>query len=635
MKNIVNLLAILGWASLASAQTPKGVSEADFLEEMPIVLSVSRLPQRLDETPGAVTLIDRNMIRLSGARDVADLMRLVPGFKSSASFESIAPQASYHGSFTSFSNELQVLVDGRSVYSPFFIGSTEPGLQTVALEDIERIEVLRGSNSAAYGARAMLGVINIVTRHTADTLGVAVGLSNGQNGIRDTRASLGWGQPEASFRIGVDRRADDGLAGANGHNEINRVNFRADVRPNAYDEIQLRVGGMGIDAGKGAALELFNPTRNSNYASNYAQLDWRRSMGPDEDLAFSISHGQETYKDAVAVVLGADTFEFNIAGQSISDVLTVQHTFRYDLDWRIVWGAEFRREQVISKGIYSTDAPFVTDFSRIFGNAEWRLSPSLLMNASAMAEKNSVYGDSLAPRLMLNWHVKDGQTFRAGVSQAFRPPATFENFSNVQARINGAFYQQLILSSGNLRNEKVLTRELGYLGDFSTLGLNLDVRVFQEQISDLITQTNTAIKNYVNTESFEVHGVEYQLKWRPWNGAHLIFNQAYTDNNSSEPNRALSAPKLASTMSLFQKLPGGLNLSLIHQDSSAVNLPGENSDHPFAMTRTDVRLSAPLRFGPNRSELALVVQNLGSPYSDFFPHFQFERRAFVTLRIEN
>ncbi|MDI1245350.1 MAG: TonB-dependent receptor plug domain-containing protein, partial [Rhodoferax sp.] len=71
-----------------------GVSEKDFLEEMPIILSVSRLPQRLDETPGAVTILDRDFIRSSGARDVADLLRLVPGFQSSTSFEGDAPQAS-------------------------------------------------------------------------------------------------------------------------------------------------------------------------------------------------------------------------------------------------------------------------------------------------------------------------------------------------------------------------------------------------------------------------------------------------------------------------------------------------------------------------------------------------------------
>jgi iron complex outermembrane receptor protein len=199
VKRRAYLIMSLGWAQLAFAQSPEGVSEKDFLEDMPIVLSVSRLPQRLDETPGAVTILDRNMIRLSGARDVADLLRLVPGFQTSMSFENVAPLASYHGGFDGYSNRVQVLVDGRSVFSPYFIGSIGPGLQTVALADIERIEVLRGSNSAAYGARAFLGVINIVTRDTLDTMGLQASLTGGEVGIRDAQARIGWGQQDARF----------------------------------------------------------------------------------------------------------------------------------------------------------------------------------------------------------------------------------------------------------------------------------------------------------------------------------------------------------------------------------------------------------------------------------------------------
>jgi iron complex outermembrane receptor protein len=93
---LVGLVALVLSPGLAAQPSP-GVSEKDFLDEMPIILSVSRMPQRLDETPGAVTILDRDFIRSSGARDVADLLRLVPGFQSSTSFEGDAPQASYHG----------------------------------------------------------------------------------------------------------------------------------------------------------------------------------------------------------------------------------------------------------------------------------------------------------------------------------------------------------------------------------------------------------------------------------------------------------------------------------------------------------------------------------------------------------
>ena len=678
MKYLVFAIAAMGWASQGHAQGSESSSEKDFLTEMPIVLSVSRLPQRLDETPGAVTILDRDMIRLSGARDVADLLRLVPGFQSSTSFENVAPMVSYHGAFSGYSNRIQVLVDGRSAYSPYFIGSIELGLQTVALQDIERIEVLRGSNSAAYGARAMLGVINIVTRHTVDTLGLQASVSGGENGIQDSQAAIGWGEQDASYRITVDRRADSGLSGSNGNNQIDRANFRADLRTAANDEVQLRAGGLTINAGKGFAdTNNHPPLREVVLDSAYAQLDWRRSLGEDADLAFNLSHTQDSlqdsypyslvdYKNLVAaypnypipeliqlknrVASMADTVAIESSGRSINDSVSFQHTFRQGVGLRVVWGAEFRREQVISKPLYNTDTPLVTDFTRLFGNAEWRIRQDLVLNAGAMAEHSSDSGDSLAPRVMLNWHVTEGQTLRAGVSKAFRPASTFEKYSDIRYQSNGQLIRITALATGNVQPESLVTRELGYLGDFPKWGLNLDLRVFHEQISGFVLHQNYKFPNdasllpvdvwdYSNGENFAIKGLEYQLKWRPWRGAQLIFNQAYTDIGAVELDKVLAAPNLASTLMFFQKLPGGLDLSLMHQRSEAVLPQGQRIESYLAgklpMTRTDVRLAMPLRFGVNRGEVALVVQNLGQPTIDFSPEFTFQRRAFVTLRIDN
>lgn len=644
MNRLICLSAMLGCTSWASAQVPDAVSEKDFLGDMPIVLSVSRLPQRLDETPGAVTILDRDTIRLSGARDVADLLRLVPGFQTSTSFETVAPLASYHGGFDAYSNRMQVLVDGRSVYSPFFIGSIGPGLQTVAMADIERIEVLRGSNSAAYGARAFLGVINIVTRHTVDTLGQQVSVTGGENGVQDVQASLGWGQDDASFRLGVDQRADAGLSGSNGHNRVDRVNFRADLRTSSNDEVQLRAGGFTINTGKGFLGNIDNPQRESVFESAYLQLDGRRSLGADEDLALHFSHSEESYQDSFPYSLVPrginDSINIEGGGRSSNDTVSLQHTFRYGPAVRMVWGGEFRREQVTSRPLYNTDATFITDFTRLFGNAEWRLARDWVLNAGAMGEHSSVSGDSLAPRLMLNWHATQGQTWRAGISKAHRPPSTFEKYSNIIYRWNGIPLGNLIRASGNVEPETVVTHEVGYLGEFPAQGVNLDVRVFQEQIGGFIRQQNaTSPRDYANSEDFLIKGAEYQLKWRPWRDAEFIFNQSYTeigsDNRVTATASKWAAPMLSSTLTYFQKLPGGMDLSLMHQDSGTSSLQGSGLTNLLAMTRTDLRLGLPLRWGRNRGEIALVVQNLGASYADFHQDFQFERRAFVTLRVEN
>ncbi len=646
MNRCVLLATMLACWGAAWAQSAAELSEKDFLSDLPVVLSVSRLPQRLDDTPGAVTVIERDMIRLSGARDVADLMRLVPGFQTSMAFERSAPQASYHGGFGSYSNRIQVLVDGRSTYSPYFIGAVEPGLQTVALEDIERIEVLRGSNSAAYGARAFLGVINIVTRDPMDTQGTALSLTEGGNGIRDARASLGWGTDKTAFRLGLDRRGDAGLADSNGHNRVDRFNFRADLRPNASDEIQLRAGSLAINAGKGFADNPDDLSRDTRYASGYLQLDWRRSLHQDQDLSLSYSHMQESYQDSYPYSLTPLGINDSIAvsgnGVASNDTLTLQQSWRQGSKVRAVWGAELRRERITSRPLYNTDAALITDFSRFFGNLEWRPIDSITLNAGAMAERSSASGNTLAPRLMLNWHLAEGQTLRAGVSRAYRPPSTYEQFADVRYFWNGHLLEVNTLSSGKVQAESIVAKELGYLGVFPAWRLNLDVRVFHEDIGGPINQLNaTRPKDYANGDGYSLHGLEYQLKWQPWHGAQFMFSQAFIRNSMANGDRlsdtglALTAPRLANTLAYFQKLPGGLDLSLLHQDSGTVTPQGAGRFDQVAMTRTDLRLAAPLRLSDRPAELALVLQNLGSSYVDFAPPFMFQRRAYLTLRINN
>lgn len=632
------------------AQTESLVSENDFLSDLPIVLSVSRLSQRLDETPGAVTVLDHGMIRRSGARDVADLLRLVPGFQVSNSFESVAPLVSYHGGFDSYSNRLEVRIDGRSVYSPYFIGSIGPGLASVALEDIERIEVLRGSNSAAFGAHAILGVINIVTRDTDDTLGLQGAVKVGENGIGDALARIGWGSLGQTFRVTADTRADDGLKGANGQNRVSRVNFRSDLRPNGVDEVQVRLGAMNIDSGKGLVGNIGNPWRDSSFKSSYAQLDWRRTLGQDADLALSLAHNQETYRDSFPYPLQSlshyygpnDIYTVRGDGQASSDALSLQYTWRVSPTVRTVMGGEFRSERVTSKALYDTDAAFVTDFSRLFGNVEWRAAPTVLVNVGALAEHDSVIGDSLAPRLMVNWHMTPTQTWRAGVSKAFRPPSTYENFAHVRYVWNDpvkpfgydrSIDQTLTRGSGQLRPEAVLSREIGYMGEFPKLRANLDVRVFHEQIDDFIRQSKgAAVRTHTNDESFVIKGWEYQLKWQPWQGAQLIANQTYTHISSIDAGTARAAPQMASSMAYFQQLPAQMSLTLMHTDNRPASLVADDAQ---PLSRTDLRLAKALRWGAHRGEIALVVQNTGSPYADYKSTFWFQRQAYVSLRLQD
>jgi iron complex outermembrane recepter protein len=329
--------------------------------------------------------------------------------------------------------------------------------------------------------------------------------------------------------------------------------------------------------------------------------------------------------------------------------LSLQHTLRLSPQLRIVWGTELRREQVASKPIYNTAAIQQVDFTRLFGNLEWRFADdSLVLNAGGLLERDSRGTDSFAPRVMLNWHVVPGQTLRMGASKAYRPPSTYETSSNVQFSTNGIVLQINRLSRGNVQAESVLSRELGYLGEFPKLALSLDVRAFHEQIgspikslvydlppgSTLFTNASgiSQTSDYINTEGFAIHGLEYQLKWRPWMGAQLVLGQSLTTIDSADPVEANAAPKSATTLMWTQKLPGGLDLTLTHQAQSLAKL--HSARETYAFSRTDVRVGWPFRLGANKADLSLVVQNLGPSYADFDNTLFFQRRAFVTLRVE-
>ena len=159
--------------SLFSTSSPAFVYSAELDENqlesvsVPEVLTPVRLKQPHTEVPASVTVIDPDMIAASGVRELPEVLRLIPGMVVSArsGWDYVV---SYHGTNRRNSHRMQVLIDGRSIY--------QAGLATIdwsdiplAMEDIERIEVTRGPNTAAYGANAFLGIINIITKHPDDS----------------------------------------------------------------------------------------------------------------------------------------------------------------------------------------------------------------------------------------------------------------------------------------------------------------------------------------------------------------------------------------------------------------------------------------------------------------------------------
>jgi iron complex outermembrane receptor protein len=632
------LLCALSSGVMAADQP--GLSEKDFLGEVPIVLSVSRLPQPLNEAPGAVTIIDRELIHRSGAREIADVLRLVPGFQTTQA-RGGNPIAAYHGAFFDLASRVQVLVDGRSVYSPHYTGSASIGMRTVSLEDIERIEVLRGSNSATYGARAALGVINIITRDPAETRGTLLQGNAGQNDILDGTARHGWGDERASYRLTVDSRGDSGFT-AFDRNRLNALNFRGDIRASSRDTIELRAGGSEQKWSDGAAGTTV-PPHNRSFDSGYLQADWRRAVSADEEIRLSVSHNHERYYDRFfASVAGLPPLLVDFGGDARVDAIELNHRFSATPGTRISWGAEWREERARGAQVYGTTDWLENRFARLYGNLEWRLHPALLLNAGAMLEDSNVSGTELLPRVMLNWLVSPEHTFRAGVSRANRPPSIFERAGNQRLIAPGVGFVQNWLAFSGISAEELTTTEIGYYGDWRPLQATLDVRAFHERIGNFMRLAdrstagtgalNPTANSFANARELTMRGIEYQAGWRPTGSTQLMASQSFVDPDFPIEGEFLSVPRVTGSLAWLQRLPAGWDFTLAWSHVGAMTWSGTGGMLP-PHDRVDLRLARALRLNGARVEAAIVVQNLGGSYPEYQPGLEFGRAVFGTLRI--
>ena len=641
-------LAWLAWAGLVAASglvRAGSLSESDYFEEIPNVLTASRLDQPLKDAPGAVTVIDRATIRRSGARDVAELLRLVPGYIVSGA-SGAEPNAAYHMPQDEYGIRNLVLVDGRSIYSSFFLGDTHRGLMTVMPDDIERIEVLRGANSAAYGANAMFGVINIITRHAFDSQGIELGLSAGTARVRDSRLSLGWGDERASYRLSVGGKSDTGYANAFDDRQLRMLDWRADLKPAADDDLMLKAGASESRYGRGLAWKPDNPEHGVQQRDHYLQGRWQRQLSADSQLQLSADFAEETYADftSIPVVfrgIVVDTAVLDYGAEAQRTNLELQHQTGLGKGLRAVWGLGWKEEQAKSRPLYTTTDRVGYHERRAFGHLEWRPTERWTVNAGLFAGQHSLVGDYLAPRLMVNHHFTPDQTLRFGVNRSVRTNSLLEVLGQVRYyNPNGRELRFAYAGNLDIRPEVLNSLELSYLGHFRPWHLTLDARAYRERVKDWVSLVETPVVKYPrrfdNLAAFSVSGLEYQLVWSPNEGTRLQWQQNFTELDWYDPSRAgdHAPPVRASTLAWFQQLPRAVDLTLMWHERSTMNWDSVARQLPAAR-RVDLRLARPWRLGASKAELALTVQALNGDQIEGYPDYRFQRRVFVTLKLEH
>lgn len=634
------LLAALAGAlplqlALAADSLRGAGAEMPFFEELPTVLSASRLPQALNEAPGSVTILDREFIRATGYRDVARLLRLVPGMQVGQE-RGHSQWVTYHGLGSDYPTEIQVLIDGRSVYAPSSFGGVDWSALPLTIQEIERIEVVRGTNSNAYGANAFLGVINIITRHSHQDRGASGQVNVGNHGITDTHASWTGGSDGLGVRLSAAQTRDNGFTGVRDSRHSQTLSLRSDYRINARDELTLRAGYNHIERDQGYPDSTFgnNAERATASEGSTIHLTWRRTVADDEEWLVSLYRNHEFGIDRwLAAGLGYTDVPLNRNRSANRTNIELQHRFALDPQARLVWGLESRRDQTAAPFLFAGGNPAPMNLYRAFSNLDWRITPDWALNLGGLLEKNGNVAAQFIPRAFINWQASPTDTFRAGYARAWQQRNLFDIYGDVRAynpRAPGELLAWPYQPNPNLQVPRVDTVELGYLGRFHTLDSTLDVRIFSERITDFVirrtaTTGNTILplpsSQFINLSSPVVlRGIEYQIRTKPRAGTELLLSHTIIHRRTDDPEVAKRTAPYSASLTWLQDYGHGWTstASVLRMGPLAGGygyVPGcDYSARPYASL--DMRIARAFRLDGRKVEAALNGINLGSNHQE-------------------
>lgn len=472
------------------------------------VRTVSRKTVEVLDSPAAIHILTREDILSSGVTTLAGALRMVPGLDV-ARIDSSTWAVSARGFTSQFANKMLVLVDGRSVYSPLFAG-VYWDVQDTLLEDVDRIEVIRGPGATMWGANAVNGVINVVTRSAAETEGghLTTLAGNEERGMAALR--LGTAVRDDLFVRAyakyVDRDERSRPTGGEAHDawSVSRAGFRSDWLPGSRDTVTVQGDLYDGDAGQTTVIPILEPPWQSvldedvDIRGAYVSAQWVRETGAEAESALRVYWNRTVRREEV---LSEERTTFDL------DYQRRRRAGRHDL----IWGTQYRTTRDDIDNSFDTSlTPDATrhDLWAAFVQDEIRLvDDRLRVTLGSKLEHNEFTGWEHQPSARLLWKLDGRRSTWAAVSRAVRSPA--RGFTDV--RINqeafpdpGGGMPHLVVIRGNpaVRSEVLRAHEAGYRA-CSRRQVCTDVAVFYNVYDDLVTGEPAA--PFVETDPPPVH----------------------------------------------------------------------------------------------------------------------------------
>jgi iron complex outermembrane receptor protein len=541
---------ILAALALPLAQGGQDATRAD-LTELSLedllnikVTSVARRERKLSQSASAVYVITGEDIRRSGATTIPDALRMAPGVQV-AQLDGSKWAIGIRGFTGRFSNKLLVMVDGRSVYSPVF-GGVYWETNDVLLEDVERIEVIRGPGATMWGSNAVNGVVNIITKPARDTQGglASGGGGNQEGGFGAARFGAQAGS-KIHYRVYSKYFSRSGLlldGGARAPDDWQKLQggFRLDWQPSTRDEAMLSGDTYEGEAGGRQGLPAGTPLSQmvlpehpkfsgSNLVGRWARQHSARSRTQIQ-ASFEHNKRRDLYQD----------WAFQ----------TGDIEFQHALDLSrhaVMWGGGYR---------ITADETTPTQWSRFVppsrttqrGNAfvqdEIALVPDkLLLTLGSKFERNTLTGWEVQPSVSLLWNRGAADTIWVSASRAVRTPSRgernmiFDSFAFSEP--GGPVFISQIQGTDEFRSERLWAYEAGYR--FTPLPqLSFDLAAFHSAyggVTGLVAGVPfprsldppvfVAPVIYTNVNEVDFHGAEAAVLWNPFETADLRISYSW------------------------------------------------------------------------------------------------------------
>ena len=510
--------------------------DLDITELMHVTItSVAKKEQRLADSPAAVFVITAEDIRRSGVTSIADALAMAPGLevaKASASRWSITSRG--FAGFTS--NKLLVMMDGRSVYSPAYSG-TFWDEQNTLLEDIDRIEVIRGPGGTMWGANTGNGVINIITKKAEDTQGALVRIGAGNQDTLTSAGRYGAALGEQTFgRVYLTRddyaanTLDESGTDANDDWQPFQGGFRLDGRVGGNREWTLQ-GDLSHNRGDQTLFPYWTPTPPylTSVADNITTRGgnlvgrWKQALTADSSLTFK-AYYDHSDRDERLFRFDFDTIDGDL-----------QYETRLGQRQQLTAGGGYRSVHGrFDQDMFQAHLPDQTnDLYNAFLQDEISLPADVWLTLGAKYEHNDSTGSEWQPSAKMLWKPTPGQSLWFSAGRAVRTPSILESQGRLLIGVQptpAGLVTTALTGSDTFTSEILWAYESGYRWSASDR-LSFDLALFHNEYDQLLSLNPTITPAgyallYGNGLEGHSQGVEIAIDWR---AAHwLSFAAAYT-----------------------------------------------------------------------------------------------------------